>query len=156
MRNERLISSDQSGIYCQIIWSAGEIIVFVCLKNGCEFNKTISFISISIWGIPIVGYFIVCVHIAKFIIYSTMYIFKIACTQKLAILNTGYAVALHDKYVNTYDQWPMLVLYYTVIIILIYNFNPLIWLTGLVEVVSACSCQPKLIGLTCSKKIINY
>ena len=35
-------------------------------------------------------------------------------------------------------------------IILLYNFNSLIWLTGIVEVVSTCSRQPKLI--TCSKK----
>ena len=34
-------------------------------------------------------------------------------------------------------------------IILFYNFNSLIWLTGIVEVVSTCSHQPKLI--TCSK-----
>ena len=43
-----------------------------------------------------------------------------------------------------------LVLYYTVILFLLYNFNSLIWLTGIVEVVSTCSRQPKLI--TCSKK----
>ena len=30
-------------------------------------------------------------------------------------------------------------------IILFYNFNSLIWLTGIVEVVSTCSRQPKLI-----------
>ena len=42
-------------------------------------------------------------HIAKFIIY-TLYIFKIACTQKHAILITGYDVTLHDKYTNTYNQ----------------------------------------------------
>ena len=30
-----------------------------------------------------------------------MYILKIACTQNIAILNTGYDVALHDKYANT-------------------------------------------------------
>ena len=35
-------------------------------------------------------------------------------------------------------------------IILLYNFNSLIWLTGIVEVVSTCSHQPKVI--TCSKK----
>ena len=34
-----------------------------------------------------------------------------------------------------------LVLYDT--IILSYNFNSLIWLTGLLEVLSTCSCQPK-------------
>ena len=38
-------------------------------------------------------------------------------------------------------------------IILIYNFNSLIWLTGIVEVVSTCSRQPKLI--TCSKNDNN-
>ena len=43
-----------------------------------------------------------------------------------------------------------LVLYYTVIYYLLYNFNLLIWLTGLVEVVSTLSRQPKL--TTCSKK----
>ena len=37
--------------------------------------------------------------------------------------------------------------------ILFYNFNSLIWLTGIVEVVSTCSCQPKLI--TCSKNDNN-
>ena len=41
-----------------------------------------------------------------------------------------------------------LVLYYT--LILLYSFNSLIWLTGIVEVVSTCSRQAKLI--TCSKK----
>ena len=48
-----------------------------------------------------------------------------------------------------------LVLYYTVYIILLYNFYSLIWLTGIVEVVLNCSRQPKVI--TCSKKypIIN-
>ena len=38
-------------------------------------------------------------------------------------------------------------------IILFYNFNSLIWLTGIVEVVSTCSRQPKLI--TCSKNDNN-
>ena len=37
-------------------------------------------------------------------------------------------------------------------IILLYNCNSLIWLTGIVEVVSTCSRQPKL--LTCSKKYV--
>ena len=36
---------------------------------------------------------------------------------------------------------------------LFYNFNSLIWLTGIVEVVSTCSRQPKLI--TCSKNDNN-
>ena len=39
-------------------------------------------------------------------------------------------------------------------IILFYNFNSLIWLTGIVEVVSTCSRQPKLI--TCSKNDNNH
>ena len=38
-------------------------------------------------------------------------------------------------------------------IILFYNFNSLIWLTGIVEVVSTCSRQPKLIP--CSKNDNN-
>ena len=38
-------------------------------------------------------------------------------------------------------------------IILFYNFNSLIWLTGIVEVVSTCSRQLKLI--TCSKNDNN-
>ena len=38
-------------------------------------------------------------------------------------------------------------------IILFYNFNSLIWLTGIVEVVSTCSRQPKLI--ICSKNDNN-
>ena len=38
-------------------------------------------------------------------------------------------------------------------IILFYNFNSLIWLTGIVEVVSTCSRQPKL--KTCSKNDNN-
>ena len=33
-----------------------------------------------------------------------MYIFKIACTQTIAISNTGYDVALYDKYANTYNH----------------------------------------------------
>ena len=44
-----------------------------------------------------------------------------------------------------------LVLYYTVILLYYnYSFNSLIWLTGIVEVVSTCSRQPTLI--TCLKK----
>ena len=38
-------------------------------------------------------------------------------------------------------------------IILFYNVNSLIWLTGIVEVISTCSRQPKLI--TCSKNDNN-
>ena len=38
-------------------------------------------------------------------------------------------------------------------IILFYNFNSPLWLTGIVEVVSTCSHQPKLI--TCSKNDNN-
>ena len=50
----------------------------------------------------IVGYFILCVHITKCIIYS-MYIFQ-HVHKNIAISNTGYDVALHDKYANTYNQ----------------------------------------------------
>ena len=81
-------------------------------------------------------------HIAKFIIY-TMYILKIACAQKIVILNTGYDVALHDKYGNTYSQWTVDFILYCHIIVL-YSFNSLIWLTGIVEVVPTWSRQPKL------------
>ena len=38
-------------------------------------------------------------------------------------------------------------------IILFYNFYSLIWLTGIVEVVSTCSRQPKLKGLAHAKII---
>ena len=37
-------------------------------------------------------------------------------------------------------------------IILFYNFNSLIWLTGIVEVVSTCSRQPKLITFSKNDK----
>ena len=47
----------------------------------------------------------------------------------------------------------LLLLFQTMDIILFYNFNSLIWLTGIVEVVSTCSRQPKLI--TCSKNDNN-
>ena len=47
----------------------------------------------------------------------------------------------------------LLLLFLTMDIILLYNFNSLIWLTGIVEVVSTCSRQPKLI--TCSKNDNN-
>ena len=47
----------------------------------------------------------------------------------------------------------LLLLFYTMDIILFYNFNSLIWLTGIVEVTSTCSRQPKLI--TCSRNDNN-
>ena len=39
-----------------------------------------------------------------------------------AILNTGYDVALHDKYGNTYSQWTVGFILYCHIILL-YNYN---------------------------------
>ena len=67
----------------------------------------------------------------------------------MAILNTGYDAALHDTYGNTYSQWTVGFILYCHFILL-YNFNSLIWLTGIVQVVSTCSRQPELI--TFSKK----
>ena len=54
----------------------------------------------------VVSYFILCVHIATFIIYTVH--------KNIAILNTGYDVALHDKYGNTYSRWTV---FYTVILL---------------------------------------
>ena len=68
--------------------------------------------------------------------------------KNIAILNTGYDVVLHDKCGNTYSQWTVGFILYCYIILL-YNFNSLIYLTGIVEVVTTCSRQPKII--TCSK-----
>ena len=80
-----------------------------------------------------------------------MYIFKYHVHKTIVILNTGYHydAALHDKYGNTYSQWTVGFTLHCHIILL-YNFNSLIRLTGIVEVVSTCSRQPKVI--TCPKK----
>ena len=55
-----------------------------------------------------------------------MYIFKKHVHKRIAILNTGYDAALHDKYGNTYSQWTVGFILYCHIILLYYN--SLIWL----------------------------